>query len=251
MTYKILVIDDKDFIRQKIVELLTNEQFEVIQAINGKQGVQLAIREQPHLIICDIVMPDLGGDQVLEKLRQISETSSIPFIFLTARSNYSSRWQAGKLGMDDYLVKPFTKEELIGAVRSRLQKQTFFLAQLNSCYEEVKHLKHKNQQVENRKQVEEEIISNFIEDLRGNFSKLNLAVQLLKKEASAEKRARYIAILEQELASEIQLLNKVSHLQTLMKSEDFSFLEQYKLLENSKQNHDDKTSRSATTQQEY
>jgi len=250
MAYKILVIDDKEFIRQKIVGLLTDERFEVVQAMNGKQGVQMAIREQPHLIICDIVMPDLRGDQVLEKLRQISETSSIPFIFLTAQSYQSSRWQTGKPGFDDYLVKPFTKEELMGAVRSRLQKQTFFLAQLNSCYEEVKNLKHKNQQVENRKQVEEEIIGNFVEDLRRNFSKLNLAVQLLKKETDAQKQARYIEILEQELASEIQLLNKVSHLRTLIKSEDFSFLEQYKVLENNN-NQEEETSHNATIQQEY
>ncbi|NBD33331.1 MAG: response regulator [Cyanobacteria bacterium] len=228
MAYKILVIEDEVFIRETIVELLTNEQFEVISASDGKQGIELAIREAPHLIICDRAMPDLTGYQVLEKLRTISQTRAIPFIFLTSRSSDQDKRE---IGSDDYLLKPFTKDDLIGTVRSSLQKQTFFLAQLNSCYEEVRNLKQENHQLENRQHLEEKIINSLVEDLRGNFSKLNLAVQLLKKETNEDKRTRYLEILEQELTWEIQLLNKVSHLQRLMKSEDINFLQRYKLLE--------------------
>lgn len=231
MTYQILIIEDENVIRGMISDILIAEQFNVLEAVNGEQGIEIAIREQPHLIICDLVMPDLSGYQVLEKLRNTTQTSLTPFIFLTTQASPHAYRQGMELGADDYLIKPFSQEELVRAVQTRLKKQTFLLAQLNSCYQEVRSLKQKNQQLNDRKNLEQEVMTHLVEDLRGNFSKLNLAVKLLKKETNEQKRTRYIEILEEEITWEMQLLNKVSHLQTLIKSEDLNFLHRY-LFEN-------------------
>ncbi|MDR9404193.1 MAG: response regulator, partial [Halothece sp. Uz-M2-17] len=90
MAHQILVIEDEDVIRETIVELLVADQLDPIQADNGEQGITLAISKQPQLIICDILMSDISGYQVLEELRNRPETRFIPFIFLTAKASHQS-----------------------------------------------------------------------------------------------------------------------------------------------------------------
>lgn len=118
---KILIIEDADSIRELITEILMNEGFQAIAASNGQQGLQLANTEFPDLIICDIMMPGLDGYGVLEQLRQNPKTVIIPFIFLTAKSGKKDLREGMQLGADDYLTKPFTEDELLNSVRSRLE----------------------------------------------------------------------------------------------------------------------------------
>lgn len=124
--YKILVIEDDTNLRQSLLELLACEDFKVITADNGLLGVQLAQEEIPELIICDVMMPELDGHSVLERLRQEPTTATIPFIFLTARTDKNDFRQGMNLGADDYLTKPFTRAELLTAIFSRLEKQAIF-----------------------------------------------------------------------------------------------------------------------------
>jgi signal transduction histidine kinase len=120
---KILVIEDEDFVRTNVSELLEAENFEVVSAENGLLGVQVAKEQIPDLIICDVMMPKLNGREVLETLRKDPKTEMIPFIFLTAKADKTDVRQAMEQGADDYLTKPFTRAELLGAVHSRLEKQ--------------------------------------------------------------------------------------------------------------------------------
>ena len=121
--YKVLAIEDEDFVRSNIKEILELSDFEPILARDGEEGVEFALRYQPDLIICDIMMPKLDGCDVLKRLRQEEKTATTPFIFLTARAEHSDFRQGMSLGADDYLTKPFTPEELIESVTMRLQKQ--------------------------------------------------------------------------------------------------------------------------------
>ncbi len=118
----ILVIEDVEALREEIMETLSYEGFDVLGAENGLVGVQIAKTYLPNLIICDIAMPELDGYGTLIALRQESKTSMIPFIFLTAMTEKGDMRQAMQLGADDYLTKPFTSAELLGAIASRLQK---------------------------------------------------------------------------------------------------------------------------------
>lgn len=121
---KILVIEDEKHVRENISDLLEIENFEVIAAENGRVGLQLAQELLPDLIVCDVTMPELTGHDVLKALRQNIATAKIPLIFLTAKASRSDFRQGMELGADDYLTKPFTREELLGAIATRLTKQS-------------------------------------------------------------------------------------------------------------------------------
>ncbi len=119
---RILIIEDETELREAIVDFLQIEGFKCIGAADGTEGVELARTELPDMIICDIKMPGLNGHEVLKELRRDSRTSSIPFIFLTALVDKSEVRQGMDLGADDYLTKPFLTEDLLSAIRTRLNK---------------------------------------------------------------------------------------------------------------------------------
>lgn len=120
--YKVLVIEDEDLVREGIVLILQVNGYDVYTANNGRKGVDEAKRVIPDLIISDVMMPELDGYGVLEQLRATKETSTIPFLFLTAKADKSDIRQGMSLGADDYLTKPFEIDELIEAVNARLQR---------------------------------------------------------------------------------------------------------------------------------
>ncbi len=120
---KILVIEDDLLIRENIIDLLEAENFEVISAANGLLGLMLVKQQIPDIILCDIIMPEINGYDVLKALRQEQKTARIPVIFLTGKPEKSSIKESRKLGVDKYVVKPFTREELLGAIASQLEKE--------------------------------------------------------------------------------------------------------------------------------
>lgn len=119
---KILLIEDNKDVRENTAEILTLAQYDVITAKNGKEGVELVQSQKPDLIICDIMMPVLDGHGVLHMLSKNEETSSIPFIFLTAKAERNDFRKGMEMGADDYLTKPFDDVELLNAIESRLKK---------------------------------------------------------------------------------------------------------------------------------
>jgi DNA-binding response OmpR family regulator len=120
---KILLIEDNPEIRENTAEILSLANYDVITAENGKVGVALAQEQSPDLIICDIMMPELDGYGVLHILSKGDDTASIPFIFLTAKTEKSDLRKGMELGADDYLTKPFDDTELLNAIATRLRKQ--------------------------------------------------------------------------------------------------------------------------------
>lgn len=108
---------------EDIMDLLSFEGFEVIGAANGQRGVEMAQQHLPDLIISDIMMPILDGYGVLMTLQSDARTASIPFLFLTALASSDDRRTAMNLGADDYLTKPFSREQLLSSVKARLDRQ--------------------------------------------------------------------------------------------------------------------------------
>lgn len=119
---KILLIEDNNDMRENTAEILELANYNVFTAKNGKEGVELAQKEKPDLIICDIMMPILDGYGVLHLLSKNTETENIPFIFLTAKAERSDMRKGMEMGADDYLTKPFDDIELLNAIESRLKK---------------------------------------------------------------------------------------------------------------------------------
>ncbi|HOM04911.1 MAG TPA: response regulator, partial [Candidatus Kapabacteria bacterium] len=108
---KILIIDDAEFILESTSTLLRFEGYEVYTASDGKTGIQTALEVKPDLILCDISMPGIDGFQVLSKIRETPEIATVPFIFLTAFTEKQNMRLGMEKGADDYLVKPYTRDE--------------------------------------------------------------------------------------------------------------------------------------------
>ncbi len=119
---KILLIEDSDDLRADIVEMLQLEGFTMLEASDGQSGLELAITQLPDLIICDVMMPYMDGYEVLEKVRSHPLTATIPFVFLTSRSEHDSQRHGMRLGADDYLAKPFNVAELLAVINVQLKK---------------------------------------------------------------------------------------------------------------------------------
>ena len=128
---KVLLIEDDSVLRENTAELLELSEYEVITASNGKKGVKAAKTHLPNVIVCDIMMPELDGYGVLEKLSKEESTMHIPFIFLSAKTEKEDIRKGMNLGADDYLTKPFEENDLINAIESRLAR-TAILKELDS-----------------------------------------------------------------------------------------------------------------------
>ncbi len=120
---RILVIEDDASVRQVIVEALETRGWHSVQAVNGAEGLERASNEAPDLVLCDIQMPILDGYGVLRGMRDNTALATVPFVFLTGHGDKPLMRQAMELGADDFIVKPFTIAELLGAVEARFQKQ--------------------------------------------------------------------------------------------------------------------------------
>lgn len=123
MKKTILIIEDNQDIRESSTEILELANYNVLTAENGKIGVDLATKNKPDVILCDIMMPELDGYGVLYMLNKSPETAAIPFIFLTAKAERVDMRKGMEMGADDYLTKPFDDVELLNAIESRLQKR--------------------------------------------------------------------------------------------------------------------------------
>ena len=137
---KILLIEDNDEVRENTSEILELAGYNVVTAKNGKQGVETAGDFNPELIICDIMMPVLDGYGVLHLLSKNPQTASIPFIFLTAKTERSDIRKGMEMGADDYVTKPFDDIELLNAVESRLKKMDMIKTQYKSGEEGLNEL---------------------------------------------------------------------------------------------------------------
>lgn len=122
MTHKILVIEDEQHIRETITDILDYAEYDYREARNGLEGVTIATEYLPDLVICDIMMPEMDGYAVLIELQANTSTALTPFIFLTARASHEDIRKGMAMGADDYLTKPFTADELLEAIQTRLTK---------------------------------------------------------------------------------------------------------------------------------
>ena len=114
----ILVIEDNEEILENLIEYMEMEGYKILAANNGQRGVELARELIPDLIICDVLMREMDGHEVLHLLLDSAKTYEIPFIFSTSMSEKVNRAEALKLGADDYIIKPFELEDLLKMVKT-------------------------------------------------------------------------------------------------------------------------------------
>jgi DNA-binding response OmpR family regulator len=119
---RILIIEDELEMLRNLTTILRLEKFRPLSAENGRVGVDLAKKQKPDLILCDVMMPGLDGYGVIAALRADAETVTIPFIFLTAKAEKLEILAGMNLGADDYITKPVAKADLLAAICSRLEQ---------------------------------------------------------------------------------------------------------------------------------
>lgn len=117
--FKILVVDDEERIIEVVKAYLEKEGYEVITAVNGEEAVRLFKENTIHLVVLDLMLPKLSGEQVCTRLREVSH---VPIIMLTAKVEEEDKLEGLAIGADDYLTKPFSARELVGRVKALLRR---------------------------------------------------------------------------------------------------------------------------------
>lgn len=119
MTEKILIIDDEETTVKLLTILLEHKGFDVVKAYRAEDGLRKAYRNQPDLVLLDIMMPDMDGWEVCRRLRELSD---MPIIFLTARTDTKDIVKGLEMGADDFVVKPYDNDELVARIRAHLRR---------------------------------------------------------------------------------------------------------------------------------
>mgnify|MGYP000872814315 FL=1 len=119
--HKILIVEDTLSIREEVFDILTMEGYTVFQAKNGEIGFEMALKEKPDLIISDILMPEMNGFEMFEKLHKEKKTKSIPLIFLSAKGEKRDIRIGMNLGAEDYLRKPVNIDDLVSVIKNKIQ----------------------------------------------------------------------------------------------------------------------------------
>jgi DNA-binding response OmpR family regulator len=118
---KVLIVDDDSENLHLVADMIRSE-FQPLTAQNGREGLAVAVREQPDLILLDVNMPEMDGFEACKKLREQPGTRQIPIIMLTTASSLDSRVKGLDLGADDYITKPFQIRELLARIHARLRR---------------------------------------------------------------------------------------------------------------------------------
>lgn len=192
-TTRLLVIDDDKALLVGLAETIKREgSFEVLVADNGSLGIQLANEKQPHLIICDVMMPPPNGWMILKTLSQNPSTAAIPFIFLSARANGYDKVNGLSLGADDYITKPFRIEELMVRIHAILRRK--------SITEQGERLKNKDE-IQSLSEKIQELIRTFSSNHDGLAEAM--AQMLSLRDSETEEHARRVVELSVSLAQEM------------------------------------------------
>ena len=226
----ILVIEDEQTVRESILDLLEAEGFHGIGGENGNVGVQLAREHHPDLILCDVMMPDLDGFSVLSQLRTSPDTAGIPFIFLSACSTKADQRQGMDLGADDYLTKPCTATDLLGAVSGRLAKYAALAERYMQKVEPAKSARVELTAEPSLSGIEspqisgthDGLLNHFYQELRNPLSNINMALYLLKLERVGQEST--IATVQREYGRELAVLQEVYKLQEYLIPESAELL---------------------------
>ena len=220
---KILVIEDEVAVRANIAELLDEEEYEVITAENGFVGILWAQEHLPDLIICDMMMPALDGRDVLKALREDSITESIPFIFLTARADKSDIRTGMNLGADDYLTKPFSRQELLEAVSIRLQKYQSTERRYHQAHEQVESLQQQIRELQHDKDEQ-------VKDLKGRLHeaapKLSKAIGLLANIPPGLYRDNCLELLQETFNEEILAIKELPDFSSFKTGDNLEVLQE-------------------------
>ncbi|HVU10350.1 MAG TPA: ATP-binding protein [Phototrophicaceae bacterium] len=204
---RILIIEDETLLREEVMDWLTFEGYEVIGAKDGVDGVETAFRYHPELVISDITMPRLDGYGVLLELRSNPMTAAIPFIFVTARAAHDDVRKGMASGADDYITKPFTRNELLQAIESRLQKKE---GEIQKKEGEISDLQAALVAEREQRLLKGKLVAMFSHDFRNPLTSILSSSNLLRNYSDRmdeKRRAEHLFRIEASVKQLIQMLD--------------------------------------------
>jgi DNA-binding response OmpR family regulator len=213
----ILIIEDNKSLREEVFEALRFEGYEVLQAESGKQGVKVAVSQHPDLILCDIMMPEMDGYEVLARLRQHEQAKLIPFIFITALADRTNIRSGMEMGADDYITKPFSIKELTNAINVRLEK--YYNIQIGYAVDNIeKNLQSKLKGL--REQIN--IQKNYIAEISETNAKLTETLkeketELFEEVVKAVETSNTLHIFRNQLEGELKARNMSDQQKEMLK----------------------------------
>jgi two-component system, sensor histidine kinase and response regulator len=204
---KILIIDDETLLREEVMEWLTMTGYEVIGAADGLEGVNLALTHLPDVILCDIAMPRLDGYDVMVQVRANTLTQLTPFIYMTARAGLEDIRKGMSLGADDYITKPFTYQQLIQALETRLAKKAQQAAQQQA---EVAGWQHALAEEHELRLLKSRMVAMFSHDFRNPLASILTANGILRNyndRLDSQRRLAYLNRVEASAHLLLQMLD--------------------------------------------
>ncbi len=228
MKKTILVIEDERATRDNLLNFLNSEDFNAIGAENGSIGVELAKSNIPDLIICDILMPEMDGYDVLFYLEQNPETSSIPFIFLTVTNEEDFLAHNDCLNQEDYLRKPVTTEQLRRAIQAKLNEKENNLVKYEKDIK-LEEMREKIYKMEEYCQAKDLLLTSLSENLKKYLPTLKKDLNNLRSSSASLDENNRINQIQKDFAKILSLVSQVSDLQQILTPENYKLLEQFKL----------------------
>lgn len=205
----ILVIEDETTIREEICDWLRLEDYEPLSAKDGVEGIELAYKHRPDLIVCDIAMPRLNGHNVLLELQSHPGTASIPFIFVTARADIDDIRQGMTLGADDYVTKPFTRLQLLESIEARFKRKAKLEAER---IQQVEHLASALADEQEKQQLKLRLVSMFAHDFRNPLAVILSSSTLLRRygdKLTEENKSSKLLRIESSVQRLLNLLDEM------------------------------------------
>jgi two-component system sensor histidine kinase/response regulator len=203
----ILVIEDDEQIRTEVMEWLQFEGYEVVGAANGLQGLERAAQHRPDLILCDIIMPEMDGHRVLLEVRSDPDLNRIPFIYLTARADRESMRNGMNLGADDYITKPFTLDEVMGAINSRFERQA---ASANKMQKELDYMEAELDEMREKNLLTSQLTAMYSHDFRTPLAAILSSIELMRTyedRLSPERRRTHLDRMAGSVNQLLQMLD--------------------------------------------
>lgn len=234
MSNTILVIEDERITRSSLEDFLKSEGFKVLSAENGRIGIELAQKYLPDLVICDIMMPELDGYDVLLNLQSNPVTSVIPFIFLTVAADEVGHQQSLEMGADDYLSKPITSERLRVAIANQLAKKESYKTQKSANFDDSNFLKQittnklspslPSSEASHLTYLKDRLIEEFCQGILNKVINLNQKVEIVLTEFTELQNNSNIKEIRTDLMTLLRLTNQVSALNKSLNTDNASEL---------------------------
>jgi two-component system, OmpR family, alkaline phosphatase synthesis response regulator PhoP len=234
---KILIIDDNPEIITSIQEMLDSSIFKIYVAEKSADSISLAAHIAPDIILYQYLSNFPGESCLISMLRKVEQTKNTPILLLLRDLNHDEIRQGFDLGADDYLIYPFGSQKLSSVINLRIKRHHIQMLQPNICQTKDLQLQRqldvsqqKLKEVRQFNLIKSNLIGKMSTDLRDPISNINMAIRMLLQCDDPEEKSKYLTILESECAREIQILNEIDTLHSILTLDNMEVLNRFNLL---------------------